>query len=150
MPRVELPSLPGAYLLIMHSAQICNIQVGNLGLMEVKPGIYIYTGSAFGPGGLRGRISHHLKVAERPRWHIDYLRKTVEPVEVWFSPEKRLEHVWGSCLAIRSEVEIPIPRFGASDCRCLTHLFYLEARKDLGHLLKISGLYIDERIRIEP
>ena len=38
-------------------------------------GKWYYVGSALEPGGLRVRIAHHARIAARPHWHIDYLRR---------------------------------------------------------------------------
>ena len=120
------PALPGAYLLVLAAAQATTIQVGRLGHLDVTPGCYLYVGSALGAGGLRGRLRHHLHAAARPHWHVDYLRAVTELVAVWWlaSPE-RLEHRWALALAQAPGCTIPMARFGASDCRCPAHLFYL-------------------------
>ena len=202
------PALPGAYLLVLEAAQATTIQVGRLGAMQVTPGCYLYAGSALGAGGLRGRLRHHLHVAARPHWHVDYLRAVTELVAVWWlvSPERfehrwalalaqapgcylyvgsalgagglagrlrhhlrvtaqphwhidalravteltavwwlataeRLEHRWAQALAQASSCSLPMPRFGASDCRCPAHLLYLPtlpAAAILSELLSLS------------
>jgi Uri superfamily endonuclease len=97
--------------------------------MAVQPGYYLYVGSAFGPGGLQGRLAHHHKVPASPHWHIDYLRQAAEVVEVWAveGPEKR-EHAWAQALCSCPDCSIPLNRFGASDCRCPAHLVYRPER----------------------
>jgi Uri superfamily endonuclease len=124
-----MASAPGTYALILHSSQACRLKVGRLGEMQVWPGFYIYTGSAFGPGGLQGRLAHHLRPPVAPHWHIDYLRQAAEVVEVWAAegPEKR-EHAWAQALTACPGCSIPLLRFGASDCRCPAHLVYLPER----------------------
>ena len=67
----DLPAAPGSYLLILHVAHPAAIVVGRFGKVAVASGWYLYTGSALGPGGLRGRLRHHLQPAPRPHWHID-------------------------------------------------------------------------------
>lgn len=120
----SIPSLPGTYALIFHAlAPVC-AQAGALGTLRFEPGWYIYVGSAFGPGGLRGRLAHHLH--PRPqRWHVDAL-KAVAPVHaIWFTthPEK-LEHRWAQVWMGLPGVQVPWDGFGASDCRCRAHLFF--------------------------
>jgi len=66
---------PGTYILILKSAVTRRVRVGRLGNLQLCPGYYVYIGSAFGPGGLRARIDHHQRLAKRPHWHIDYLRR---------------------------------------------------------------------------
>jgi Uri superfamily endonuclease len=120
------PSLPGAYLLVLTATQGATIRVGRLGQLDVTPGCYLYAGSALGAGGLRGRLRHHLHLAARPHWHVDYLRAVTELVAVWWlATSERLEHRWARALAQASSCSLPMPRFGASDCRCPAHLFSL-------------------------
>ena len=66
---------PGTYALLISSATDQLIRIGRLGTLRLKPGYYMYVGSALGSGGVRGRLAHHMRPAERPHWHIDYLRK---------------------------------------------------------------------------
>jgi len=61
------------------------LEIGRLGSFNIIPGFYAYVGSAFGPGGLRARIRHHLESVAQPHWHIDYLLGYAEPVEVWYA-----------------------------------------------------------------
>lgn len=115
----------GTYLLIMASTVQRQIVVGRLGRMEVVPGYYLYVGSAFGPGGIRARLSHHLRIAARPHWHIDYLRKVVPVKAVWCCyEERRSEHLWVELLESMPGLSIPIRGFGASDHPGSSHLFY--------------------------
>ncbi len=106
--------------------------------MPVRPGYYLYMGSAFGPGGLRGRLSHHFAPPASPYWHIDYLRQAAELLEVWHTddPVKR-EHVWARALCKHPQCSIPAPRFGASDCRCPAHLVYMEARPSMAWFIDL-------------
>jgi Uri superfamily endonuclease len=98
--------------------------VGRWGGLTLQSGYYIYVGSAFGPGGVKARVSRHLRVNKRKHWHIDYLRAHVTPVETWVSyASKHLEHVWAGILFELPEVN-PIKDFGCSDCKCQSHLFF--------------------------
>lgn len=119
---------PGTYGLILRSSRQQRIQIGRLGDLSARKGYYIYVGSAFGPGGLAGRVQHHCRVSVSPCWHIDYLRPAVEMAEVWYSDDpQRREHQWGRILkGIRGAV-VPMVGFGASDCGCDSHLFYFTA-----------------------
>ena len=127
-----LPDAPGTYVMILQSRTPRSLPVGRLGCVELSPGYYLYVGSAFGPGGVRARLSHHLRVSVKPRWHIDYLRRIAEPVAVWFHVgDRRQEHVWASSVGRSHGMEVVIPRFGASDCRCESHLFFSETAPSL-------------------
>ncbi len=122
---VSLEPLPGSYAVVLRTDIEMKIQIGRLGNLLLKPGFYVYTGSAKGFGGIKGRVMRHIRGSERLHWHIDYLRPHVEPIEVWhtYSPTNR-EHQWADILFNRFSGEVLLPRFGASDCRCAAHLFY--------------------------
>ena len=109
----------------MASSSDQRVEIGKLGQFNIRAGYYVYVGSAFGPGGIRARIAHHLKISERPRWHIDYLRPAMDPIEIWFTfDSRRREHLWAGLLAGHRNATIPVSRFGASDCRCESHLTF--------------------------
>ena len=129
---MTLPADKGTYILLMRLAAPHTIPIGRLGVFDFAAGYYAYVGSAFGSGGLAGRLSHHLKPAPRPHWHIDYLRQIAPLVELCYSAsDTRLECVWAAELKQMPGAGIPIPRFGASDCRCEAHLFYFAAAPTL-------------------
>ena len=83
MIAMDLPEAKGTYVLIAFMAQMKRLEIGRLGVYDIVPGFYAYVGSAFGPGGLRARIGHHLESTASPHWHLDYLLGVAEPVEVW-------------------------------------------------------------------
>ncbi|MFN3332972.1 MAG: GIY-YIG nuclease family protein, partial [Caldilinea sp.] len=92
----------------------------------VAPGWYLYVGSALGSGGLRGRLRHHLRVVRRPHWHIDYLRQVCTVEQVWCVVDAQCwEHCWAEQLATMA-TPAPRLRFGASDCRCIAHCFFVK------------------------
>jgi Uri superfamily endonuclease len=103
--------------------------IGALGSYQLFPGLYIYVGSAWGPGGLAARVKRHLLGSAHMRWHIDYLRQFTNPTAIWLAPGWHLECVWAQALSHLPHASIPILGFGASDCRCATHLFYLHSIK---------------------
>lgn len=128
------PGAAGTYALLMRSDTRRRVAVGRRGEMRLQPGWYLYVGSAFGPGGLAGRLAHHLGLARRPRWHLDYLRPAVSPRELWYTTEPiAREHDWAQLLAARPGAVMPLPRFGATDCRCPAHLFFFRRRPDAAH-----------------
>jgi Uri superfamily endonuclease len=115
---------PGTYILVLHCEQRASIEVGRLGQLEIAPGYYLYIGSAFGPGGVAARVRHHRKPARRPHWHIDYLRRVCELVDVLCINDEKREHDWARQLANMKGVTAPFSGFGSSDCACDTHLFF--------------------------
>jgi Uri superfamily endonuclease len=130
-----LPSQPGAYALLLCLPEPLEMQPGRLGRFLFPPGDYVYTGSACGPGGLRSRLGRHIRGGARQHWHIDYLRPAAafagavytvfsdlkDPAFI-LSPECR----WSQVLSARPGAAVPIPGFGAADCRsrCPAHLVH--------------------------
>ena len=118
---------PGTYTLILSCASDARIQVGRLGTMQLQRGYYVYLGSALGPGGLRARIAHHQKVSARPYWHIDYLRAHTRLHSVWVRyHHRRHEHERARAVRKMKGATIPFRGFGASDCSCPSHLYFLK------------------------
>jgi Uri superfamily endonuclease len=123
---IQIEPLAGSYVLLITLENAMSIAVGRLGLHAFKPGFYAYTGSAHGPGGLRGRIERHLRQSDQKKrhWHIDALTAHANIMEVWWTTAPgRLECYWAETLAQIGIIEHP--QFGASDCRCPGHLIYL-------------------------
>lgn len=120
----ELPALPGTYVLVIDVPHPLRLVVGRLGCIGFIPGRYLYVGSARGPGGLRARISRHVRTERRQHWHIDALTDAAPVTEVWYDDgARRLECAWAALLAGMPGCASPVPGFGASDCACSTHLF---------------------------
>ena len=124
---------PGTYALIFSCASNACIQIGRLGTMPLQRGYYVYVGSALGPGGLRARIAHHQKLSAQPHWHVDYLRAHTKLHAVWLNYDgKRHEHEWARAMQEERGATIPLPRFGASDCRCASHLYFFKRVPRMG------------------
>jgi Uri superfamily endonuclease len=121
-----IPNGPGTYALLLACGVVRRVVVGRLGPFRLRPGWYVYAGSAFGPGGLRARIDHHRRLAARPHWHIDYLRRHTRFAGVWYTAGVRCEHEWARLFREAPGAEIPVRRFGSSDCDCPAHLFRFE------------------------
>ena len=125
---MEWDAHPGTYALILKVQHGFTARAGGLGFLNFKPGYYAYAGSAFGPGGLRARLAHHLSPPRKRHWHIDYLRREAKICQVWFTydPVKR-EHAWAEVFTSLFGASIPHLGFGASDCKCVAHLFLFTA-----------------------
>ena len=126
--NLSIPSAPGCYALQLHLGNPQSLQVGRLGEYKFPTGDYIYLGSALGPGGLKARLGRHLRGDGRLHWHIDWLR-TISVVSGYYflETELSLECHWSRALMTYLGVNVPVPRFGASDCRtsegsCSAHL----------------------------
>ncbi|NLS77671.1 MAG: GIY-YIG nuclease family protein [Chloroflexi bacterium] len=119
----------GSYLLLLHLERPATLRIGALGVHALPAGYYLYAGSALGSGGLGARLGRHLRREKRRHWHIDYLLEAAEVVEVWVvrGGERRECDLARAALALPC-ASAPIPRFGASDCRCPAHLVHLPRR----------------------
>lgn len=127
----EIPAVKGTYLLCLRLDVSKTIGVGKLGKLDFKSGYYCYIGSARGSGGLQARIERHLKMNKMMYWHIDYLRDCANVEKIIYSlNDNPQECVWSQLLQTSSSFAPAIKRFGASACRCATHLFYSEERND--------------------
>jgi Uri superfamily endonuclease len=114
----------GTYALVLRAGRKKRVQVGRLGKLLVQPGFYIYIGSAFGPGGLKARLNHHLKPAAKPHWHIDYLRRNAQIIEIWYTTDPlRRERDWVLSMEKLPATAMIFPGFGASDSHDVSHLF---------------------------
>ena len=114
------PREPGTYVLLLRLNRAVRLEIGRLGQRELAAGWYVYVGSAL--AGLQPRLARHLRRDKPRRWHVDYLRELAEPVGLAYRiGRERLECGVAASLAARPEAR-PVPRFGASDCRCASHL----------------------------
>jgi Uri superfamily endonuclease len=130
-----LPTGKGTYGLLLRLDETREVEVGRLGRFAFKAGYYLYVGSALGPGGLAARLGRHLRGEKGPFWHIDYLRQVgVVTAVYWLESSVRYEHEWAAVAQQLPGAAIPVPRFGASDCRCPAHLFHFDRPPDLNVL----------------
>ncbi|MBN1485194.1 MAG: GIY-YIG nuclease family protein [Chloroflexia bacterium] len=143
----SLPAQPGTYVLVLHLPRPHTIAVGRLGEITFAEGYYLYVGSARGPGGLRARLRRHLRREKRLHWHVDYLRRWARPVEIYFAVGDGPGECHWRGLLQESGLSLPVPGFGASDCRCPSHLLYSPDRPaDLRPALRAGGGSVPRRI----
>jgi sugar fermentation stimulation protein A len=120
----------GSYVLLMQLKSETHLAVGKLGEFDFHRGYYMYCGSAL--GGLSARINRHLRPDKQLHWHIDYLLRFVDILEVWYiSSDRRLECILCNEARTLSGSEDVAPGFGSSDCRCLSHLLYFKMKPSL-------------------
>jgi len=122
-----VPGRPGIYMLILEILEDIEVNVGRLGTLRFDKGIYMYVGSARGPGGLRARLMRHCRGPTRTKWHIDYLtsnsnvRVTAAVIaEANFDLE---EAIAGGMLRQEYCIKPAIKGFGSTDKTSYTHLF---------------------------
>ncbi len=120
---------PGTYALLLRGTDERTVEVGALGMLPLRPGVYVYAGSAFGPGGVQARVRRHARADGATHWHVDYLRAVTSLDAVWYTHDPtRRECAWASVLRDLSTARIPLSGFGASDCACPAHLVFLPDR----------------------
>ncbi|MDP6352303.1 MAG: DUF123 domain-containing protein [Alphaproteobacteria bacterium] len=97
------------------------------GGVRLRPGLYLYGGSAHGPGGLRARIRRHAKADKPCHWHIDRLTGAGRLVAAFAIRDGQECAVVAAAAAVAGAT-FPAPGFGSSDCRnCVGHLVRLPA-----------------------
>lgn len=127
---IDTASPHRTYQLLIEVTEPLRVGVGRLGTFDFPAGLYVYTGSAL--QNFEARVRRHLSTAKKMHWHIDYLLAApgVRVREV-------LRHATAECMVNQSiAAAMPVPGFGASDCRagCGSHLKWLGA--DVGVLLR--------------
>ena len=141
-----MKSKPGTYALVLRSQKSLHTQIGRWGRLTIRPGYYIYVGSAFGPGGVLARVSRHCREVKSKHWHIDYLREFTIPTSVWYShAAARLEHRWAETL-IKMKDTVPVKGFGCSDCKCDAHLFFSTREPDPAAFAALTQTLSDRNI----
>jgi len=114
---VAAPRRRAAYILVVALPREAEARVGGR-RVTLQPGVYLYVGSAGGPGGLAARLKRHLARGKKPVWHVDWLTNAGKPVAVAAclnGDPRETESCLAWCLALRG---LPFtPRFGSSDDR---------------------------------
>jgi Uri superfamily endonuclease len=117
-----LPRIKGTYAVLFYCAtKVVSLPRGCAGKYTLRPGWYVYIGSAFGPGGVCARVSRHLSKGAPVRWQIDRTKRYLTPHAVWFTVDAKKRE----CLWARSVLKMPkasyLSRVGSSDCDCPAH-----------------------------
>ncbi len=145
----SLPKDGGAYAIVIRTEHDI---VSPTGSVENLPsGLYLYLGSAYGPGGLRARVRRHARPKTGRHWHVDHLTEAGKVIAVAAFPggeECRLvDHVREG-----PDVSVPAPGFGSSDCRtCEAHLLALPRGAALEQIFDGQrGVFLDgNNIRVK-
>jgi Uri superfamily endonuclease len=121
---LNLPEEKGSYCIVFEIDFLSFKNKRGKDFSLVK-GIYIYVGSAFGPGGLRRRISRHLRKSKKKHWHFDFVttHNSFNLLEIWLFENLKVE-CKVACLIKKTAK--PINGFGSTDCKCLSHLFKVD------------------------
>ena len=125
------------YIAVFYLPECQSIKIGKLGTFNFSKGYYFYVGKD--RRNIRARVSRHISLRKKCRWHIDYLSLTAEPVFVCFLDDRRE----GEC-KIQTQLkaiggEITVPGFGASDCTCESHLLYFTCIPEAFYQMFLTG-----------
>ena len=123
----------GVYHLLIFLRSGRQIEIGRLGCYWFPRGYYVYTGRA--KKGLRKRLDRHWRHDKKRRWHIDFLLYHAQLI----GEKKCLTRAERECLLNgrilrRSNAQVIVKKFGASDCLCITHLAYFSHRPHWLHV----------------
>ena len=115
-----------------------DVNVGALGRLTFKKGLYAYVGSA--QNNLEQRVKRHLRKSKRKFWHVDYLLddEAAKVVEVFQRQADKAEEC--RIAGVIGERGVPIDGFGSSDCSCRSHLFRIGDYGFLQEFMQVSGV----------
>jgi Uri superfamily endonuclease len=120
--------MKGTYCLIIEVCEDVKLKVGRLGQLDLKPGFYVYTGSAL--NSLESRIKRHLSSEKKLHWHVDYLllsKKSKIDDVLFVISDSKIECQIADYISQKGE---QIIGFGCSDCKCYSHLFFFKTNND--------------------
>jgi len=127
----------GVYVAVFVLESPRRIRVGRLGRFLFPAARYAYVGSA--QRYLSARVARHARRRKPTRWHVDYLTRWA-PLEVacaWPRPKADECRLAAAVGALPGAEPGPVG-FGASDCRCPTHLLRLPGPLDVAALAGID------------
>ncbi|MDI9569496.1 MAG: DNA/RNA nuclease SfsA [Pseudomonadota bacterium] len=157
--KIETASIPwpllerenqdrGCYLLLMHLAAAARIAVGALGEIDFPAGHYLYAGSA--KKALTARLARHLrKGGKNLHWHVDYLREEAASCRA-LAIRTRDDLECELAAAANRIAAHAVFGFGASDCSCPSHLFFLGTRPPLQNQAFLDLLQCFRMDRLAP
>lgn len=113
--------MKAVYALFINLEDSRSIEVGALGDIDFERGMYVYVGSAM--NSVEKRLQRHFSEVDNRHWHIDYLTSEAEPFDYFVLPEEsEYECVLSKIL---QKIGEPVENFGASDCGCSSHLYFI-------------------------
>ena len=132
----------GSYILLIELPDEQTITIGRQKVIHFLGDYYAYVGSAM--GGFKSRLSYHLKGNKEPHWHIDYLLSKASITDIILcEAELRTECIIAE--ALKSQFD-SIPGFGASDCKCSSHLFFAAEEMKSKVMATLNHLGMEPRL----
>ena len=112
------------YCIYLQLTEDQTVQVGKLGDYLFRKGTYIYVGSA--KKNIVNRIHRHIQIDKKLHWHFDYLRPSGMITKIITYDERLGECALAEKIRKKENGVFPIKGFGSSDCRCQSHLIYIQ------------------------
>ena len=135
----------GIYVLILRLEQPFRIKAGKVPERHYPSGIYFYIGRA--RRNLRGRLARHLRTEKKRHWHIDYFLQKARIEEIWYRPGYFDEcQLVSDIIGICGKDSSLISGFGASDCRCSSHLIHYQGKRSF--LSSLRNRIIHRKVKI--
>jgi Uri superfamily endonuclease len=133
-----LSVLKGVYVLIIQVDEDTDVNVGAIGRLTFKKGLYAYVGSA--QNNLEQRVKRHIRKGKRRFWHIDYFldNDVTKVIEVFHKQADKTEEC--AIAGVIGERGEPIEGFGSSDCSCKSHLFRIGDFGFLQEFMQVLGV----------
>ena len=131
-------TLKGVYVLIIRVDEDTDVNVGAIGRLTFKKGLYAYVGSA--QNNLEQRVKRHLRKEKRRFWHVDYFldNDAAKVVEVFQQQVDKAEEC--AIAGVIGERGEPVDGFGSSDCGCKSHLFRIGDFGFLQEFMQVLGV----------
>ena len=130
--------MKGIYVLTIQVSSDVAVQVGALGKLTFKKGVYAYVGSA--QNNLEKRVRRHLTKEKRKFWHIDYLlgNDAAKVIAVFHKQADKAEEC--AVAKIIGKIGEAVAGFGSSDCNCKSHFYRIEDYGFLQEFMCANGL----------
>ena len=131
----QLRNLQGVYILVLELKNHLKINSNRFTWM-IKPGFYLYFGSARGKTAtnLRNRLLRHLKRKKKIFWHIDHFtsHSDAKTISIYYNTCSEITEC-SALQEIKDEFQesITISNFGSSDCKsnCGGHLLFFPSKQ---------------------
>ncbi len=132
--NLTLEPKPGTYALVFSSVAKTVVQIGKLGEIRLRPGWYVYVGSALAAKtGVLRRVTRHADPTRPKKWNVDYVKPHLRLLEIWYTHDPvRRECQWAVAVGAGRGAQVHLAQIGARDCKkCATHFYYFPRQPSL-------------------
>ena len=118
----QTPRSKGAYILFLRLSEPIRLDTPRIASGRLRRGWYLYVGSAWGSGGIRGRLRRHFRPDKKMHWHVDRLTVRSSDIAALVLADSDECELVSQLLGSR-RFDVAVAGFGNSDCRsCESHL----------------------------